>query len=132
MTRLALVSLPKEPTPFIMLPFAVLLLCIAVAPLVLQHHWERHYHKICAGLATITAGYYVFVLRSGERMLDVGFEYFSFMAVVGSLFVVTGGIHIVVKGEARPSINTLFLALGGVIANLIGTTGASMLLVRPW
>ena len=132
MTRLALVSLPNEPTPLIMLPFAVLLLCIAVAPLVLQHHWERHYHKICAGLATITAGYYIFVLRSGERMLHVGFEYFSFMAVVGSLFVVTGGIHIVVKGEARPSINTLFLALGGVIANVIGTTGASMLLVRPW
>jgi Na+/H+ antiporter NhaD/arsenite permease-like protein len=46
--------------------------------------------------------------------------------------VVTGGIHIVVKGEAKPSVNTLFLAIGTVLANFIGTTGASMLLIRPW
>lgn len=115
-----------------MLPFAVLLLCIAIAPLILKHHWERHYHKICAGLAAFTASYYVLALHAGDHMLHVAFEYFSFMAVVGSLYVVTGGIHIAVKGEAKPSRNTLFLALGGVLANFIGTTGASMLLIRPW
>ena len=65
-------------------------------------------------------------------MLHVAFEYFSFMAVVGSLYIVTGGIHIVVKGEAKPSVNTIFLGLGAILANLIGTTGASMLLIRPW
>ncbi len=123
---------PDEPTPLLMLPFGVLLLCIAIAPLILKHHWERHYHKICVGLAAITASYYVLVLRAGDHMLHVAFEYFSFMAVVGSLYVVTGGIHIAVKGEAKPSRNTLFLALGGVLANFIGTTGASMLLIRPW
>lgn len=123
---------PDEPTPLIMLPFAVLLLCIAIAPLILKHHWERHYHKVCAGLAAITASYYVFILHDSTHMLHVAFEYFSFMAVVGSLFVVTGGIHIVVKGEARPSVNVLFLGLGGLLANFIGTTGASMLLIRPW
>ena len=132
MIHFAATTAPNEPPPLIMLPFAALLLGIALAPLILKHHWERHYHKISAGLAAITAGYYVFILHSGERMLQVGFEYFSFMAVIGSLFVVTGGIRIVVKGEAKPWINTLFLALGGLIANLIGTTGASMLLIRPW
>ncbi|HEY2800681.1 MAG TPA: sodium:proton antiporter [Chthoniobacterales bacterium] len=121
-----------DPAPIIMLPFAVLLLCIAFAPLILKHHWERHYHTICAGLAAITASYYIFVLHGSVRILQVGFEYFSFMVVVGSLFVVTGGIHIVVKGEAKPWINTLFLGLGGFLANFIGTTGASMLLIRPW
>ncbi len=121
-----------EPTPLIMFPFAALLFCIAVAPLILKHHWERFYHLVSLGLAGFTTSYYLFVLHRGEQMLHVGFEYFSFMAVVGSLYVVTGGIHIVVKGEAKPSVNTLFLALGTLLANFIGTIGASMLLIRPW
>lgn len=132
MDFLALDFKPVEPSPLIMLPFAALLLCIAIAPLILKHHWERSYHLVALGLTAITAFYYVFVLHSGSRMLHVGFEYFSFMAVVGSLYVVTGGVHIVVKGEAKPSINVLFLALGAVLAFFIGTTGASMLLIRPW
>ena len=59
-------------------------------------------------------------------------EYLSFVALVGSLFVVSGGIHINVKGEATPRANVLFLLVGAVAANLLGTTGASMLLIRPW
>src|SRR5206468_3988727 len=59
-------------------------------------------------------------------------EYFSFIALIGSLFVVSGGIHISVKGEATPLANVVFLFIGAVIANLLGTTGASMLLIRPW
>ena len=124
--------LPAEPAPLSMLPFALLLLCIAVAPVILRHQWERSYHLVAFGLAAITIGYYVFVLGDTTHMLSIGFEYFSFMAAVGSLFVVTGGIHIVVKGAAKPWINTLFLGLGSVLANFIGTTGASMLLIRPW
>ncbi|MBA3960313.1 MAG: sodium:proton antiporter [Chthoniobacterales bacterium] len=132
MNLLAFARALDEPTPLIMLPFAVLLLGIAIAPLILKHHWERSYHLVSLVLAAITTSYYVAVLHAGERMLHVGFEYFSFMAVVGSLYVVTGGIHIIVKGEAKPSINALFLALGAILANIIGTTGASMLLIRPW
>jgi Na+/H+ antiporter NhaD/arsenite permease-like protein len=59
-------------------------------------------------------------------------EYVSFIALIGSLFVVSGGIHINVKGEATPLANVFFLFVGAVIANLLGTTGASMLLIRPW
>ena len=132
MRPIPVIALAGEPPLFIMLPFAALLLCIAIAPLILKHHWERHYHKVCLGLAAITASYYVFILHDSARVLHLGFEYFSFMAVVGSLFVVTGGIHIVVKGEAKPWINTSFLAIGSLLANFIGTTGASMLLIRPW
>src|SRR5438477_2221315 len=54
------------------------------------------------------------------------------MALFGSLFVITTGIHFFFNDTAPPEIYTLFLTLGGVIANLIGTTGASMLMVRPW
>ena len=133
MTNMLLtVAVPNEPPPFIMLPFALLLLCIAVAPLIVRYHWERYYHLLCVTLAAIPSGYYLLVLGSGARLLHVGFEYFSFIVVIGSFFVVTGGIHIVVPGRARPLKNSLFLALGGILGNVIGTTGASMLLIRPW
>src|SRR5688500_291190 len=65
-------------------------------------------------------------------MLHVAHEYISFIALIGSLFVVAGGIHIDVKGEAKPWVNCLFLFIGAALANVIGTTGASMLLIRPW
>lgn len=73
-----------EPNPLIMLPCAALLLSIALAPLILRHHWERHYHKLCLGLAAITSSYYVFALHSETRVLQATLEYVSFMVVVGS------------------------------------------------
>jgi Na+/H+ antiporter NhaD/arsenite permease-like protein len=121
-----------EPSSLILLPFPVLLLAIALAPIVLRHHWEIHYHKLCAGLAAITCSYYVFALHSGTRVVHAGFEYLSFMIVVGAFFVVAGGIHLRVRGHGRPIMNTVFLLGGALLGNLIGTTGASMLLIRPW
>jgi Na+/H+ antiporter NhaD/arsenite permease-like protein len=121
-----------EPSPLILLPFPVLLLAIAFAPIVLRHHWEVHYHKLCAGLAAITCSYYVFALNSGSRVIHAGFEYVSFMIVVGAFFVVAGGIHLGVRSQGRPIANTAFLLGGALLGNLIGTTGASMLLIRPW
>lgn len=121
-----------EPSPLIMLPFAALLFSIALAPLILRHHWERHYHKVCLGLAAITSFYYIFALNSGTRVLNAGLEYVSFMVAVGAFFVVAGGIHLRVRGHGRPAVNTLFLLGGALLGNIIGTTGASMLLIRPW
>lgn len=113
-------------------PFVVLLLCIALMPLFASHFWEHHYPKVAIGLGLVTAAYYLFGLHHGAAVLHSMMEYVSFMALIGSLFVISGGINIRVKGEATPFVNTLFLLIGGVIANLIGTTGASMLLIRPW
>jgi Na+/H+ antiporter NhaD/arsenite permease-like protein len=121
-----------QPHPLMILPFVLMLLAIALMPFISQHHWERHYHKIAVVLGGITTSYYVFVLNQPGRMLHVGHEYLSFLALIGSLFVVSGGIHIRVKGEATPEVNCVFLFLGAVLANVIGTTGASMLLIRPW
>ena len=115
-----------------MLPFVVLLAGIALGPIILRYHWERHYHKVCLGLAAIVCAYYVFVLKASERVAHAGSEYFSFMAVVGSFFVVAGGIHVRPKSRARPLTNVVFLFLGALLANVIGTIGASMLLIRPW
>jgi len=121
-----------DPHPGMILPFVLMLLCIAVMPFIHKHWWEQHYPKIALGLGFVTLAYYLAVLRNGGRMLHVARDYFSFMALIGSLFVVSGGIHIRVKGEATPWVNCLFLFIGSVSANFLGTTGASMLLIRPW
>ena len=65
-------------------------------------------------------------------MLHVAHEYISFIVFIGSLVVVSGGIHISTKGQAKPLINCIFLFAGSILANLVGTTGASMLMIRPW
>jgi Na+/H+ antiporter NhaD/arsenite permease-like protein len=88
--------------------------------------------KVACGLGAVTVVYYLIELRAFERVWTVTHDYISFMALIGSLFVVSGGIHINVKGEATPAANVVFLAIGAVIANVLGTTGASMLLIRPW
>jgi Na+/H+ antiporter NhaD/arsenite permease-like protein len=62
----------------------------------------------------------------------VGHEYLSFIVLIAALFVVAGGIHITVRGEATPGRNVTFLFIGALLANVIGTTGASMLFIRPW
>jgi Na+/H+ antiporter NhaD/arsenite permease-like protein len=80
----------------------------------------------------ITACYYFFGLGETTPLVHAAEEYISFMALVGSLFVISGGINIRVKGEATPLVNTVFLLIGAVLANVIGTTGASMLMIRPW
>lgn len=121
-----------EINPAMIIPFAVLLLSIAVGPILFPHLWHKHYPKIAVGLGLITVSYYFFVLHNPDRLLHVGHEYISFIALIGSLFVTAGGIHITVKGQSRPLFNVLFLFFGAVIANVIGTTGASMVLIRPW
>ena len=121
-----------EPHPAMMLPFALMLLAMALMPFIHLHWWERNFPKVATGLGAITTLYYVFVLDNAGRMLHVGHEYVSFIALIGSLFVVAGGIHIKVKGEAKPWLNCLFLLIGAILANVIGTTGASMVLIRPW
>ena len=114
------------------LPFALLLGAIALAPLFSANWWSRHYAKVAFGLGAITLGYYIFILRNTGRTLHTAQDYVSFIALVGSLFVVSGGIHITAKGEATPFVNVIFLLVGAIVANLLGTTGAAMLLIRPW
>lgn len=120
------------PPLWMVAPFAALLLCIALMPLFAPHFWEHHYPKIAVALGLVTGIYYTLVRHDYHALHHAGLEYVSFMALVGSLFVIAGGINIRVKGEATPFVNTLFLAIGAVLANIIGTTGASMLMIRPW
>src|ERR1043166_5359185 len=127
-----LVGAPMEPHPAMVAPFVILLLAIALMPFIHKHHWENHYPKVSVTLGLITFAYYVFVLRNAPRMLTTLVEYAGFIALVGSLFVIAGGIHINMTGRPTPKANAAMLALGALLANVIGTTGASMLLIRPF
>ena len=118
------------------IPFALLLLLIAVMPLTphkVKHLWERFYPLVAIGLGLAIALHYVFRIDGGGTTLaHTMHEYFSFIALIGSLFVVAGGIHIKVAGELTPVGNVIFLLVGAVLANFIGTTGASMVMIRPY
>src|SRR5215470_4210824 len=121
-----------EPSRLATVPFAVLLLAIALGPLIAQHHWERHYHKLCLALAGVVCAYYLWVVKQPARVVQAATEYATFMVIVGSFFVVAGGIHLRAKAQSSPLRNTLFLFVGAVLGNLIGTIAASLLLIRPW
>jgi len=123
--------------PFALLvPFGLLLLLIATMPLTppaIKHHWDRFYPHVAVGLALLVALYYFFVIPQGAiAVAHTLQDYVSFICLIGSLYVVAGGIHIKVTGEASPLANVVFLAIGAFVANIIGTTGASMVLIRPW
>jgi Na+/H+ antiporter NhaD/arsenite permease-like protein len=120
------------PNLWLILPFALLLGAMAIAPIFAPQWWLKHYAKVALGLGAIVAGWYFFALHDTLSLWHSAHEYISFIALVGSLFVISGGIHIGIKGEATPLTNVVFLFAGAVLANILGTTGAGMLLIRPW
>src|SRR3972149_6291767 len=111
------------------LPFAGLLLAIALFPLVSPSIWVRHYGKVCLAFGLPVAGY--FLLYDPGTLLHTALEYVSFLVLLASLFTISGGI--LLRGTLRgpAGVNCAILAVGAVLANLFGTTGASMLLIRP-
>jgi Na+/H+ antiporter NhaD/arsenite permease-like protein len=121
------------------LPFLILLTCIAVLPLlpVASRWWESNLNRLAAALicANFTLVYCVFAKGWGVILptLDraVMAEYVPFIVLLFSLYVIAGGISLEGDLVARPSTNAGFLAFGALIASCVGTTGASMLLIRP-
>ncbi len=111
------------------LPFAGLLLSIALFPLFVPRFWADHFGKVSIAFGLPVAAWSF--LAAPEVLWHTALEYLSFLVLLGSLFTISGGI--LLKGTIRgtPAVNSLFLGVGAVIANLLGTTGASMLLIRP-
>jgi len=112
-------------------PFVGLLLSIALLPLRAPSFWDSHKNKgLVAFLWSLPIAVYFLFHMPHELVLSMK-DYASFLLLLTALFIVSGGI--VLKGDlkATPEVNTLFLFVGAVLANFIGTTGASMLLIRP-
>jgi Na+/H+ antiporter NhaD/arsenite permease-like protein len=119
-------------------PFALLLLTIAFLPLVASHWWHSNLNRalVAAAFALPVVAYLVYVqLTTGQdavhALLHELENYVAFLALLGALYTVSGGIVLAGDFEGRPLTNTAFLAVGAVLADLIGTTGASVLLIRP-
>lgn len=121
------------PPIWLVSPFILLLLMIATGPLLYHHFWEHHYPKAAIGLGAIVAVYYGFVMDHGvHSLLHTLEEYISFIALLTALFVASGGILIKFNAKGRPLLNAGILFGGAILSNFIGTTGASMLLIRPF
>lgn len=112
-------------------PFACLLLGIAIIPLAAPHFWESNLRKLAVSLALGGPVLVLYLSHEPQALLHTTRDYVSFMVLLGSLFIISGGVVMDGDLEARPWVNTVFLGLGALFASVIGTTGASMLLIRP-
>ncbi|WP_295546589.1 sodium:proton antiporter [uncultured Pseudacidovorax sp.] len=117
------------------LPFAGILLSIALMPLLAPTFWHHHFGKVAAAwaLAFLLPFAAVFgpALAGAQVVHALLAEYIPFIVLLTALFTVAGGIHIRGNLHGSPALNTGLLAIGGVLASIMGTTGASMLLIRP-
>jgi len=114
-------------------PFVVMLLAIATGPLLAEKWWGQNKNKLLVSLLLgIPVTIYMLVNGLSESLADtIMYDYIPFMILLGTLFVITGGIHLSGDIKATPGNNLLFLGIGYVLASIMGTTGAAMLLIRP-
>ena len=116
------------------LPFAMMLASIAVLPLVpaTTHWWERRSSQLTIALVLgLPVAAWMWIAGGWEIVFAAAVEYGQFIALLLALFIVSGGIFLKGDIEATPRNNTMFLAIGAVLASFVGTTGAAMLLIRP-
>ncbi|MGP8154140.1 MAG: sodium:proton antiporter [Smithella sp.] len=116
------------------LPFAGILFSIALIPLLAPHFWGHHFMKISAFWALVFAVPFLYFFREvaiHEIVHIIIIDYIPFVLLLWALFTVSGGIYIKGTLKGSPAVNTVILLIGTILASIIGTTGASMLLIRP-
>jgi Na+/H+ antiporter NhaD/arsenite permease-like protein len=116
-------------------PFACMLLSIAVMPLAVPHFWHHHYGKVAAfwSVAFLVpfALFHGYELALYSVVHTVALEYVSFLILLFSLFTIAGGVCLRGSLVGKPQVNTIILLIGTLLASWMGTTGAAMLLIRP-
>ncbi len=115
------------------IPFVLMLLSIAIFPLFWNHWWEKNKNKlIVAVVLSVPIIVYLLTNGLGEKLAEtIVFDYIPFIILLGALFTITGGIYLSGDIEATPKVNVTFMGIGAILASLMGTTGAAMLLIRP-
>lgn len=116
-----------------MIPFGLMLLTIAVAPLIVNDWWDSNRHKLAVSILLAIPVVICMVMGGMLHELEhqILGDYLPFIILLLALYVITGGIHLAGDILAKPWVNTAFLAVGWVLASFMGTTGAAMLLIRP-
>ena len=122
-----------EVSAFLLIPFVLMLLSIAIGPVVAGHWWEKNINKLVVALVLGIPTAIILIAQGfgHELQHQIVFDYIPFVLLLGGLFTVTGGIRLSGDIRATPGVNTLFLGIGAILASLMGTTGAAMLLIRP-
>ena len=118
---------------WVSIPFLIMLLAIAVGPLILGKWWDKNKNKLLVSII-LSIPVVVYMLDNGlstNLANTVVHDYVPFIILLGSLFIITGGIHVSGDIKATPRNNVLFMGIGYVLAAFMGTTGAAMLLIRP-
>ncbi len=112
-------------------PFICMLLAIAIIPLKHGPWWESNRNKALVSLILgLPVGIY-FLIADYHQLIHAAMDYASFVIIIASLFIISGGILLEGNPLGTPFVNTVFLFVGAVLSNIIGTPGASMLLIRP-
>ena len=114
-----------------MAPFVAMLVTIAVCPLWVPRWWEPNRNKALLAALLGVPVVLLYLARRPAALRETAAEYVSFVLLLAVLYVIAGGVHLTGNLEATPLTNTAFLAVGAGLASLLGTTGASMLLIRP-
>jgi Na+/H+ antiporter NhaD/arsenite permease-like protein len=120
------------PPIWLMAPFLVLLCMIATGPVLYESFWHHHYPKVALFLAGFVVAYYIGILKDSMSPLEAFMDYIQFIALISALYMAAGSMLITINQPTSPSLNVMLLFSGAILANLIGTTGASMLLIRPY
>src|SRR5688500_17360076 len=118
------------PPVYAVLPFVVMLLAIAVCPLWVPHWWESNRNKFIVAAALGLPVLAMYGVQHPAALAHTAEDYVSFIILLSGLYVISGGIRLRGDLEATPATNTAFLTLGALLASFVGTTGASMLLIR--
>ena len=118
---------------WLLIPFIIMLLAIAIAPLVAGKTWEKNSTKLAfVLLLSIPTSIILISCGLGDELIhQLFYDYIPFIILLCSLFVVTGGIKLSISSVATPTVNTTMLFIGYALASFVGTTGAAMLLIRP-
>jgi Na+/H+ antiporter NhaD/arsenite permease-like protein len=122
--------MPTPPPLYSVLPFVAMLLAIAFLPLALPHWWEPNRNKLVVSAGLGLPVLLLYLAREPRALLHSAGDYVSFIVLLTGLYVIAGGILLRGDLEATPAVNSAFLGGGALLASLIGTTGASMLVIR--
>ena len=114
------------------LPFVCMLASIAIVPLTFGKWWDKNSNKLLLSMGMSLPVLAVVIPDATHLLMESVVDYFSFIVLLGALFIISGGVYIKGQFAGTPLVNTGFLAVGAILANLVGTTGASMLLIRPF
>lgn len=127
-------SIGKDLPLWSVIPFAGILLSIALFPLLAPHFWHHHYPKVSLFWALVLAVPFVIAFK-GVALYEIGHiylvDYIPFIILLWGLFTVSGGILLKGSLKGTPAVNTLMLLIGTALASWMGTTGAAMLMIRP-